>query len=64
MASRRSKTLLSIAIFIGVLTWNIAAAAAVKGETAVPVGALSVHDIEEQLQVRSESIPIPIQLQL
>lgn len=52
MVSRRSQTLLSLSIFLGVLAWNVAAAA-VKGETGgVPVGQLSVHEIEEQLQVR------------
>jgi hypothetical protein len=51
MVSRRNQTLLSLSIFLGVLAWNVAAAA-VKGETAsVPVGQLSVHEIEEQLQV-------------
>ncbi|UPX17405.1 uncharacterized protein EKO05_0007764 [Ascochyta rabiei] len=50
MVSRRSQTLLSLSIFLGVLAWNVAAAA-VKGETsAVPVGQLSAHEIEEQLQ--------------
>lgn len=39
-----------MAIFIGVLTWNVAAAA-VKGETGTSVGDLSLHEIEEQLQV-------------
>jgi zinc transporter 7 len=54
MVSRRNKTLLSLSIFIGVLAWNVAAAA-VKGETGrVPVGQLSVHEIEEQLQVSAE----------
>jgi len=51
MVSRRNRTLLSLAIFLGVLGWNVAAAA-VKGETGVPVGNLSAHEIEEQLQVR------------
>ncbi len=41
-----------MSIFVGVLAWNVAAAA-VKGETGVPVGHLSVHEIEEQLQVWS-----------
>lgn len=50
MVSRRNRTLLSISIVLGVLAWNVAAAA-VKGETGVPVGQLSVHEIEEQLQV-------------
>jgi zinc transporter 7 len=50
MVSRRNRTLLSLAIFIGVLAWNVAAAA-VKGETGVPVENLSAHEIEEQLQV-------------
>lgn len=51
MVSRRNQTLLSLSIFIGVLAWNIAAAD-VKGKTGgVPVGQLSVHEIEEQLQV-------------
>lgn len=51
MVSRRNQTLLSLSIFLGVLAWNVAAAA-VKGETGgVPVGQLSVHEIEEQLQV-------------
>ncbi|EUC51135.1 hypothetical protein COCMIDRAFT_80403 [Bipolaris oryzae ATCC 44560] len=49
MVSRRNRTLLSLAIFIGVLAWNVAAAA-VKGETGTPVENLTVHDIEEQLQ--------------
>ncbi|CAN9193018.1 unnamed protein product [Alternaria alternata] len=49
MVSRRNRTLLSLAIFLGVLGWNVAAAA-VKGETGVPVGNLSAHEIEEQLQ--------------
>jgi zinc transporter 7 len=52
MVSRRNRTLLSLAIFLGVLGWNVAAAA-VKGETgSVPVANLSAHEIEEQLQVR------------
>lgn len=51
MVSRRNKTLLSLAIFLGVLAWNVAAAA-VKGETGTPVENLTVHEIEEQLQVR------------
>jgi hypothetical protein len=55
MLSRRNRTLLSLAIFVGVLAWNVAAAA-VKGETGVPVGNLSAHEIEEQLQVRIHSI--------
>ncbi len=51
MVSRRNQTLLSLSVFLGVLAWNVAAAA-VKGETgSVPVGQLSVHEIEEQLQV-------------
>ena len=51
MVSRRNQTLLSLSIFLGVLAWNVAAAA-IKGETGgVPVGQLSVHEIEEQLQV-------------
>lgn len=51
MVSRRNQILLSLSIFLGVLAWNVAAAA-VKGETGeVPVGQLSVHEIEEQLQV-------------
>ena len=55
MVSRRNQTLLSLSIFLGVLAWNIAAAA-VKDETGdVPVGQLSVHEIEEQLQVRLRS---------
>ncbi|RYN71986.1 hypothetical protein AA0117_g9064 [Alternaria alternata] len=49
MVSRRNRTLLSLAIFLGVLGWNVAAAA-VKGETGVPVAKLSAHEIEEQLQ--------------
>ncbi|RYN26204.1 hypothetical protein AA0115_g7204 [Alternaria tenuissima] len=49
MVSRRNRTLLSLAIFLGVLGWNVAAAA-VKGETGVPVANLSAHEIEEQLQ--------------
>ncbi|CAN9171986.1 unnamed protein product [Alternaria alternata] len=49
MVSRRNRTQLSLAIFLGVLGWNVAAAA-VKGETGVPVGNLSAHEIEEQLQ--------------
>ncbi|KAF1831137.1 ZIP zinc transporter-like protein [Decorospora gaudefroyi] len=49
MVSRRNRTLLSLAIFVGVLAWNVAAAA-VKGETGVQVGNLSAHEIEEQLQ--------------
>jgi zinc transporter 7 len=50
MVSRRNRTLLSLSIFLGVLAWNVTAAA-VKGETGVPVGSLSPHEIEEQLQV-------------
>jgi zinc transporter 7 len=50
MVSRRNRTLLSLAIFLGVLAWNVGAAA-IKGETGTPVGNLSVHEIEEQLQV-------------
>ncbi|XP_014562410.1 hypothetical protein COCVIDRAFT_84354 [Bipolaris victoriae FI3] len=49
MVSRRNRTLLSLAIFLGVFVWNVAAAA-VKGETGTPVENLTVHDIEEQLQ--------------
>ncbi|KAJ4376034.1 hypothetical protein N0V83_001314 [Neocucurbitaria cava] len=49
MVSRRNRTLLSLSIFIGVLAWNVAAAA-VKGETGPAVGSLSAHEIEEQLQ--------------
>ncbi|RYN42277.1 hypothetical protein AA0114_g10550 [Alternaria tenuissima] len=49
MVSRRNRTLLPLAIFLGVLGWNVAAAA-VKGETGVPVGNLSAYEIEEQLQ--------------
>lgn len=52
MLSRRNQTLLSLSIVLGVLAWNVASAA-VKGETGVPVGELSVHAIEEQLQVCS-----------
>lgn len=52
MVSRRNQTLLSLSIFLGLLVWNVTAAA-VKGETGgVPAGQLSVHEIEEQLQVR------------
>jgi hypothetical protein len=50
MVSRRNRTLLSLSIFLGVLAWNVAAAA-VKGETGTPAGSLSAHEIEEQLQV-------------
>jgi zinc transporter 7 len=50
MVSRRNRTLLSLAIFVGVLAWNVAAAA-VKGETGMSVENLSAHEIEEQLQV-------------
>jgi hypothetical protein len=50
MLSRRNQTLLSLSLVLGVLAWNVASAA-VKGETGVPVGELSVHAIEEQLQV-------------
>ena len=50
MVSRRNRTLLSLAIFTGVLAWNVAAAA-VKGETGTPVANLTTHEIEEQLQV-------------
>lgn len=61
MVSRRNRTLLSLAIFLGVLAWNVAAAV-VKGETGTPVENLTVHDIEEQLQVRHSPhaiIPLP-----
>jgi zinc transporter 7 len=51
MVSRRNRTLLSLSIVLGVLAWNVAAAA-IKAETGVPVGNLSADDIEEQLQVR------------
>lgn len=51
MISRRNRTLLSLAIFAGVLAWNVAGAA-VKGETGTSVENLTTHDIEEQLQVR------------
>lgn len=55
MVSRRNQTLLSLSIFIGVLAWNVAAATA-KGETgSTQVGQLSVHEIEEQLQVSLSS---------
>lgn len=50
MISRRNRTLLSLTVFLGVLAWNVAAAA-VKGEAVGPVGSLSAHEIEEQLQV-------------
>jgi zinc transporter 7 len=50
MISRRNRTLLSLTIFLGVLAWNVGAAA-IKGETGTPVGNLSIHEIEEQLQV-------------
>lgn len=50
MVSRRNRTLLSLAIFTGVLAWNVAAAA-IKGETGVSVENLTTHEIEEQLQV-------------
>lgn len=50
MVSRRNRTLLSLAIFTGVLAWNVAAAA-IKGETGIPVENLTTHEIEEQLQV-------------
>ncbi|KAI8943263.1 hypothetical protein NX059_001283 [Plenodomus lindquistii] len=49
MVSRRNRTLLSLSIVAGVLAWNVAAAA-VKGETGMPVGNLTPHAIEEQLQ--------------
>ncbi|KAH7356013.1 ZIP zinc transporter-like protein [Pyrenochaeta sp. MPI-SDFR-AT-0127] len=49
MVSRRNRTLLSLSIFIGILAWNVAGAV-VKGETGLPVGGLSVYEIEEQLQ--------------
>ncbi|KAL5119604.1 hypothetical protein ACEQ8H_002450 [Pleosporales sp. CAS-2024a] len=49
MVSRRNRSLLSLAIFLGVLAWNVAAAA-VKGETGTPVASLSANQIEEQLQ--------------
>jgi zinc transporter 7 len=58
MVSRRNRTLLSLTIFLGVLAWNVAAAA-VKGETGTPVGNLSAHDIEEQLQVSHALIGSP-----
>lgn len=54
MVSRRNRTLLSLSIFLGVLAWNVAAAA-VKGETGIRVDDLSAHDIEEQLQVSHAS---------
>lgn len=50
MISRRNKTLLSLTIFVGLLAWNVAAAA-VKGETGLSVGDLTTQEIEEQLQV-------------
>jgi solute carrier family 39 (zinc transporter), member 7 len=50
MFSRRSRTLLSLSIFLAVWAWN-ASAAAVKGETGISVGQLSAAQIEEQLQV-------------
>ncbi|KAE8849321.1 hypothetical protein HRS9122_03337 [Pyrenophora teres f. teres] len=49
MVSRRNRTLVSLAIFVAVLAWNVAAAA-VKGETGVSVEDLTTHQIEEQLQ--------------
>ncbi|KAF1918299.1 ZIP zinc transporter-like protein [Ampelomyces quisqualis] len=49
MVSRRNRTLLSLAVFLGVLAWGVAAAA-VTGEPRPPVGNLSVHEIEAQLQ--------------
>lgn len=57
MESRRNRTLLSLSICLGVLAWNVAAAA-VKGETGVPVGSLSPHDIEEQLQVCHSTVTL------
>jgi zinc transporter 7 len=56
MVSRRNRTLLTLSIVLGVLAWNVAAAA-IKGETGVPVANLSAHEIEEQLQVRYTPIP-------
>jgi zinc transporter 7 len=58
MVSRRNRTFLSLAIFVGVLAWNVAAAA-VKGETGVPVGKLSADEIEKQLKVRLSSYRLP-----
>ncbi|CAE7033068.1 divalent heavy-metal cations transporter [Pyrenophora teres f. teres] len=49
MVSRRNRTLVSLAIFVAVLAWNVAAAA-VKGETGVSVEDLTTHQIEEQIQ--------------
>ena len=51
MVSRRNQKILSLSIFLGVIAWNVAAAA-VEGEArGVSVGQLGVHEIEEQLQV-------------
>ena len=50
MISRRNRTLLSLSIFIGLLVWNVAAAAG-KSESGVPIGDLSIQEIEEKLQV-------------
>jgi len=51
MATSRNRTLLSLFVFLGVLVWHVVAAA-VQGETGVPVDSLTPHAIEEQLQVR------------
>ncbi|KAF2182063.1 ZIP zinc transporter-like protein [Zopfia rhizophila CBS 207.26] len=47
MASRRTRSLAFLSIFLAVWAWNVSAAA-VKGETAV--GELTASEIEEQLQ--------------
>lgn len=56
MASRRNRTILSLSVFIGVLAWNVAAAA-VKGDAGVLADNMTPHAIEEQLQVRWSSNP-------
>ena len=50
MVSRRNRTLLSLSIFIGVLAWSVAGAV-VKDKAGDHIGQLSIHEIEEQLQV-------------
>ena len=50
MVSRTNRSLVFLSVFLAVWAWNVSAAA-VKGETGAGVGALSVAEIEEQLQV-------------
>jgi hypothetical protein len=55
MISRQNRTLVCLSVFLAAWAWNVSAAA-VKGETGTRVGALTVGEIETQLQVRCISL--------